>query len=202
MDTIDVLAHPDPGVLIATALESPSNPDATLERSDIRADVVSGQMIEGVPVRLRVVVQRDEDGVRTPLAGASVEIWNCDPAGVYGSWTGDNFLHGWQTTDSDGAAEFLTIYPGWYTTRTVHIHFKVRIGSREVMSEFFLDDAVSRAVHTLPPYDAKGAPDTLNAVDCEYVVLSPELQAALMLHPIATHDGGYEAEATIPVHLG
>ncbi|MBV9109481.1 MAG: hypothetical protein JO306_08760, partial [Gemmatimonadetes bacterium] len=61
---------------------------------------------------------------------------------------------------------------------------------------------VSRAVHTLPPYDAKGAPDTLNAVDCEYVTLSPELQAALTLHPVATPDGGYEAEVAIPVRLG
>jgi protocatechuate 3,4-dioxygenase beta subunit len=202
MDTIDLPARSHAGVLIATTPESPSAPDAAMQRSDIRADVVSGRVIKGVPLRLRIVVQRDDDGVRTPVSGASVEIWNCDPAGIYGNWTGDNFLHGWQTTDSEGATEFITIYPGWYTTRTVHVHFKLRIGGREIMSELFFNDDVSRAVHTRPPYAAKGAPDTLNAVDCEYVALSPELQAALTLHPIATPDGGYQAEVVIPIRLG
>src|SRR5206468_12278161 len=37
------------------------------------------------------------------------------------------FLRGYQVSDSNGAVEFLTIYPGWYGGRTVHIHFKIRL---------------------------------------------------------------------------
>jgi protocatechuate 3,4-dioxygenase beta subunit len=32
-------------------------------------------------------------------------------------------------TDANGIVEFLTIYPGWYSGRTVHIHFKIRTPS-------------------------------------------------------------------------
>jgi protocatechuate 3,4-dioxygenase beta subunit len=39
---------------------------------------------------------------------------------------GKKFLRGYQTTDANGVAEFLTIYPGWYPGRAVHIHFKIR----------------------------------------------------------------------------
>lgn len=201
MDTTGPVTRSRPDVLTATAPESPSHPDPGLERADIRADVVSGRVIEGVPLRLHIVVQREDDGGRSLLPGALVEVWHCDPAGIYGNWTGDHFLHGWQRTDAEGAAEFATIYPGWYTTRAVHVHFKLRIGDREVMSELFFDDDVSRAVHTRPPYDAKGAPDTPNAVDCEYLALSPEQQAMLTLHPTPTPDGGYAAAVTLSVLL-
>jgi protocatechuate 3,4-dioxygenase beta subunit len=30
---------------------------------------------------------------------------------------------------------FTTIYPGWYTGRAVHIHFKVRTGTLEFTSQ-------------------------------------------------------------------
>lgn len=39
----------------------------------------------------------------------------------------DCFLRGYQVTDSNGAVEFTTIYPGWYSGRTVHIHYKIRL---------------------------------------------------------------------------
>jgi protocatechuate 3,4-dioxygenase beta subunit len=38
------------------------------------------------------------------------------------------FLRGIQITDSAGAVEFDTIFPGCYQGRTNHIHFKVRVG--------------------------------------------------------------------------
>ena len=34
----------------------------------------------------------------------------------------ETYLRGTQNTDADGMVEFRTIYPGWYTGRTVHIH--------------------------------------------------------------------------------
>jgi len=40
-------------------------------------------------------------------------------------------LRGYQITDENGIAEFITIYPGWYSGRTVHIHFKIRTDSEQ-----------------------------------------------------------------------
>lgn len=58
-----------------------------------------------------------------PIAGAKVETWQADSAGVY-----DNAgytLRGWVTTDADGRFTISTIVPGEYPGRTEHIHVKV-----------------------------------------------------------------------------
>ena len=49
-----------------------------------------------------------------------------------GEATGDEnatttFLRGIQLTGENGEGEFATIYPGWYTSRTVHVHMKVHV---------------------------------------------------------------------------
>jgi protocatechuate 3,4-dioxygenase beta subunit len=38
------------------------------------------------------------------------------------------FLRGVQITDSNGAVEFATVYPGWDFGRAIHIHMKVHLG--------------------------------------------------------------------------
>jgi protocatechuate 3,4-dioxygenase beta subunit len=38
------------------------------------------------------------------------------------------FLRGLQITDTQGLAEFATLYPGWYSGRAIHIHLKVHLG--------------------------------------------------------------------------
>jgi protocatechuate 3,4-dioxygenase beta subunit len=38
------------------------------------------------------------------------------------------FLRGVQITNSNGVAEFATIYPGWYSGRAIHVHLKVHMG--------------------------------------------------------------------------
>ena len=38
------------------------------------------------------------------------------------------FLRGIQLTGPDGAVSFRTVFPGFYMSRTNHIHFKVRVG--------------------------------------------------------------------------
>lgn len=59
-----------------------------------------------------------------PLAGALVDIWQCDDAGVYDN---EGFrLRGHQFTDAAGAYRFETILPGRYPGRTRHIHVKVQ----------------------------------------------------------------------------
>jgi protocatechuate 3,4-dioxygenase beta subunit len=63
------------------------------------------------------------------------------------------FLRGIQATDSTGMVEFVTIYPGWYEGRAIHIHLKVHTGGRVVHTGqlFFPEETTSR-VAQLQPY--------------------------------------------------
>ena len=107
----------------------------------IRQDITEGK--PGLPLRLRVAVVDLANGC-APLPDAAVDIWHCDAQGYYSGVEGNpggnasseagagaaagTFLRGVQPTGADGLAEFLTIYPGWYSGRTVHIHMKVFAG--------------------------------------------------------------------------
>jgi protocatechuate 3,4-dioxygenase beta subunit len=87
--------------------------------------------------------------------------------------TGQKFLRGYQITDSNGAVQFTTIYPGYYTGRAVHIHFKIRLftGTEktfEFTSQFFFNDALTDQIFTLAPYNMKSVRDTLNINDGIY----------------------------------
>jgi protocatechuate 3,4-dioxygenase beta subunit len=64
-------------------------------------------------------------------------------------------------TNANGTVEFVTIYPGWYPGRTVHIHFKIRTNSAsqqsyEFTSQLYFDDALTDRIGTQRPYAAKG----------------------------------------------
>lgn len=73
---------------------------------------------------------------------------------------------------ANGQAAFTTIYPGWYASRTVHIHFKVHNDTSEqsnvFTSQLFFDDALSDQVFSQAPYASKGQRDTLNSTDGIY----------------------------------
>ncbi len=111
-----------------------------LDGQILRQDITEGK--PGVPLRLRIAVQDTTDC--SPLANAAVEIWHCDAQGAYSGVAGQNpgggtvdtasetFLRGIQLTDADGVVTFDTIYPGWYSGRTVHIHMKVEVNGQIV----------------------------------------------------------------------
>jgi protocatechuate 3,4-dioxygenase beta subunit len=79
----------------------------------------------------------DPDG--RPLAGAQIEIWQCDAAGHYhhpgdGSRADPSFQgFGRVQADAQGRWQFRTIRPVAYVGRTPHIHVKVRAGGRELL---------------------------------------------------------------------
>lgn len=164
--------------------EGPYFVDEKLNRSDIRIDPSDGTMQEGVPLRLKISVSSVSGGACGPLAGAAVDVWHCNTRGVYSDVSanrtvGKKFLRGYQTTDANGAVEFTTVYPGWYSGRAVHIHFKVRMGTREFTSQLFFDEAVTAQVFSRSPYQSRGLPDTSNARDGIYrsatlLALSPD----------------------------
>ena len=136
--------------------------DEALDRSDVRSDPASGEIVPGAPLRLSFRVSRLTGSDCAPMAGARVDIWQCDAAGRYSDvreWggSGQKFLRGFQTTDASGRATFTTIYPGAYEGRAVHVHFKIRTGAsgaaaQEFTSQLYFDDALSDRVYALAPY--------------------------------------------------
>lgn len=80
------------------------------------------------------------DTAGRPVAGAVVEIWQCDQAGRYhhpgdGAQADPAFQgFGRVTVTSEGRYRFRTLRPAPYSGRTPHIHVKVRLGSQELLT--------------------------------------------------------------------
>lgn len=196
-------------VVTAALTEGPYFVDERLNRSDIRADPTSGAISAGVPLSLKFNVSRVASAACTPLTGAYLDVWHCDAAGVYsdvsGAGSGRRFLRGYQITDASGVAEFTTIYPGWYSGRAVHVHFKLRLftgsnASYEFTSQFFFDESLTDAVHALSPYNTRGRRNTLNSNDGIYNSLSSSEKAALTLQTSAA-GSGYSGSINLGVQL-
>jgi len=164
-------AIPPACVVRPAQTEGPYFIDEKLNRADIRTDPSNNSVKEGLPLRLKINVARvDDRGSCSPLRGAFVDIWQCDALGVYSDvkdlggrfdTRGQKFLRGYQVTDNSGSVELVTIYPGWYPGRTVHIHFKIRLfeGSqrgREFTSQLYFDDSFTDQIYAKAPYNAKG----------------------------------------------
>jgi len=75
-----------------------------------------------------------------PVAGAQVEIWQCDEGGHYhhpgdGAKADPAFQgFGRVAVGADGRYRFRTIRPVAYSGRTPHIHVKVKLGARELLT--------------------------------------------------------------------
>jgi protocatechuate 3,4-dioxygenase beta subunit len=130
----------------------------------VRRDITEGK--DGLPFDLRVVVVDAE--ACEPIKDAAVDIWHCDADGEYSGVEGNQgtFLRGVQIADAEGAAEFRTIFPGWYQGRAVHIHVKVHLGGTETFTgQLFFRDKTLDAVYANEPYSARGDADTPNETD-------------------------------------
>ncbi len=157
--------------------EGPYFVDEKLNRSDIRANPADGSVKDGVPLQLTLRVFQVGSTGCTPKVGAIVDIWHCDALGVYSdvadprfNTVGSKFLRGYQVTDANGTVKFVTIYPGWYQGRTVHIHFKVRMDGTsgqgyEFTSQLYFDDSISDRVYVQTPYAGRGQRTIKNAED-------------------------------------
>lgn len=97
----------------------------------VRKDVSDGQA--GVP--LIMDGQFIDINTCEPIENLYWDVWNCNATGVYSgvqsSMNGNGndasnldktFLRGIQKTDSDGVAQFKSVFPGHYSGRATHIH--------------------------------------------------------------------------------
>lgn len=169
----------------------------------VRHDVREGS--EGVDLYLDIGVIDTE--TCEPLPNAYLTIWHCNATGTYSGFTGidpdtasvydgtttradgttddETFLRGVMNTNEEGVAEFLTIFPGYYITRSTHIHLTVQTNvtgnetsdysyskaSVQHIGQLFFNESMINSVYELDPYNAHLATlnRTLNADDGIYV---------------------------------
>lgn len=123
----------------------------------------------------------------TPLAGGVIEIWQCDQDGHYhhpgDGGRADPAFQGFGKVilGKDGGYRFRTLRPAAYSGRTPHIHVKVKLGARELLTTQFY---------------VQGDPG--NARDFLWRRLGEEGQAALT-RPFITGPDGLKAEYAVVV---
>ena len=149
----------------------PIKTPAELMRENIVGDRI------GVPLRINIKVENTNANCE-PLIGALVDIWQCDAKGNYseysgqldGSFTNKHFLRGRQSTDVNGVASFISIYPGWYPGRAPHLHLEIKnkAGKSLLITQTAFPENVSKAVYATKEY--KGVHDTSNSRDHEFEV--------------------------------
>lgn len=137
-----------------------------------------------------------------PLPHVALSIWNCNATGYYSSFTGiapdtaeladgwtkredgttddETFLRGIQVTDDNGIIEFLTKFPGYYVTRTTHIHVTAQTNITDGLSfsssavqhigQLFFEEDLLNEIYTYEPYSAhlETLNRTTNAEDSLY----------------------------------
>lgn len=108
--------------------------------ADTDADLLAHgerRYLRGQPAWVEGVVV---DSAGQPVRGASVEIWQCDADGHYrhpgdGNRADPAFqAFGRASVDPEGRYRFRTLRPVAYSGRTPHIHVKVRIAQRTLLT--------------------------------------------------------------------
>ena len=176
-----LLAGANVCVLTPQQEEGPFYFDPKLERVDIT------EKRAGVPLGLLLQVVSADDC--TPVKGARVDVWHADALGYYSGYPGQSdahnistegghFLRGTQFSDEAGLVKFTTVYPGWYRGRTAHIHVKVFLDDKTVLTaQLYFPDALSEYLYkNVAPYNTRARErDTVNATD----------------HVVQTNDSGH-----------
>ena len=171
-----------------------------------------------MPLTLTILVQNLTSGGCSALAGAYVDVWHCDAKGIYSdeasynpgggtgvvTTTGQKFLRGYQIADANGQVQFTTIYPGWYSGRTIHVHVRVRTYSGATVlgnfvSQIFFDDSISNIVLAQAAYSRSTARDTVNSNDMVYNVANQTRMLASVTGSVG--GAGYAATITMGVSL-
>lgn len=142
-----------------------------------------------------------------PATDVFVEIWNANPKGEYAAFgsadivfptgtesltafpsgevppavkiSADNFLRGGYPANENGVVELTTIYPGFYTGRTVHTHVMIHqninyhdngtiisaSGAMRHTGQLFYDDEINNQVLAQPVYEDASRNRTYNSQD-------------------------------------
>ncbi|KAK0487732.1 aromatic compound dioxygenase [Armillaria novae-zelandiae] len=155
--------------LVSESTQGPYYVDGEYVRSDITED--QGGIYSYVDVELI------DYSTCEPVADVYIDFWHCNATGVYsGVVAGGNgnqndesnldktFLRGIQATNSEGYAQFETIFPGHYTSRANHIHVLAhgdgtvfsngtfKTSSDRHVGQLFFDQSLITVVEKTSPY--------------------------------------------------
>ena len=159
---------------------------------------------EGTPISYHIKV---EDKNCKPVAGAVVDIWQCDANGHYSDFEqektlGQTWLRGYQQTDKNGYCMFNTIFPGWYTGRLTHVHAKVVVdGKDELITNFFFPKEIEAEIFSSKLYP-KGINPTTQVQDFElHADKDTTRHDALVMRVSKNKDGNLEGHCTIALNI-
>jgi len=102
-----------------------------------------------------------------PMPNLRVNIWCCDVDGNYSGYTafdseGETYMRGYQITDDNGDVEFISILPGWYPGRVLHMHFQVHVSTAfAAVSQFTWPHLESVEIATNNPSIYTQGPDPM-----------------------------------------
>ncbi|MCV6638288.1 hypothetical protein [Candidatus Albibeggiatoa sp. nov. NOAA] len=155
--------------------------DEELNRVDVTTNTDRASVLNGLPLTLNFTVLRIDGSScsSNPIPNLQIDIWHADAAGEYSDvigsgqsdTRGQNFLRGYQLTNVDGKVSFQTIFPGWYPSRTAHIHLRARAYDEngrniyDFATQLFFDDVLTDRVYENEPYNTRGIRDTRNSND-------------------------------------
>ena len=101
-----------------------------------------------------------------PPPGGAPPAGGGSPGGHQEPTDARRYLRGHQKSDERGKVRFLTVFPGWYSGRTPHIHLKVHVGGQVVHTgQVFFNQRITAEVYERAPYRSHGQPDTSHAAD-------------------------------------
>ncbi len=160
----------DPNVC-ATSPRETAGPFPIKTPADLVRENIVGNK-SGVALLINLAIQNTNNNCQ-PLQNVLVDMWQCDAKGNYseysgqldGNYTNEHFLRGRQTTDINGNASFISIYPGWYPGRTPHLHIEVKnmSGKSLLITQISFPESISNIVYATTEYN--GTADTNNSND-------------------------------------
>ena len=133
-----------------------AGPFPTLTPSSLVRTNITGDRT-GIPMDITITIINVIANC-TALQGALVDIWHCDKDGYYSqyggtsmqtvNYTNNTFLRGRQTTDTNGQVAFTSIFPGWYTGRSTHIHVHIysASGTSQLVTQIAFPEGSNSAV--------------------------------------------------------
>lgn len=163
----------DPAACVVSPAET-DGPFPIKTPSDwVRENIIGNKT--GVPLMINIMVQNTNSSC-APLEDVFVDIWQCDSRGNYseyngqqdGDFTSEHFLRGRQTTDTNGSATFISLYPGWYPGRAPHLHLEIlsNTGTSLLITQVAFPEDISETVYETTGYGGKA--DTKNKRDGEF----------------------------------
>lgn len=195
--------------LIPSETEGPYPLD-TVSNSDILRTDIRETKTSSVQLNLKLKIIGNTNCL--PIQNAWVKIWHCDKDGYYSGYSvsgylgtqnnaGQTWLRGVQITDANGEVNFVTLFPGWYSGRICHIHFRVYLSSvLTATSQLTFPEATKNSIYTSnSDYSHGGTPTDPMTVGTDMVFSDGSSLQMATLTPNTT-TGGYDSYLEVVIN--